>query len=205
MQPTFKCRCGTNLFVFKGEREASCGVCGELNLLPPIYWQEHFVELKTASISGVPLDYSNSDSSEVDDWKFNSYFKKVVHFFKTRRLWSKPKRKTNLFVIVTAIVSPLIVGIVIQNAQNRSVSSEGRLAYQIDIAQPVTSYFQSASVPTDLLVTEAYFAGATSAQTCKAFEKVFELNLDEKTHPNWMSSLNFFDCLNQNDFELLGK
>lgn len=206
MQQTFRCRCGTNLFVFNDKRKANCKVCGKLNLLPSSYWQENFAELKANSSDGAPLNYSDSDSKEVNDWRLDAYFSKVVHFIKTRKLWPNSTLKTNLLVIVTAIVSPLMVGIAIQIAQNRSATSEGRLAHQIDIAQPAPSFLQPDSVSTNLLETKAYFAGTESrAQTCEAFEKVFDLNVDEKRHPNWMSSLNFFECLDQSNFKILGR
>jgi hypothetical protein len=39
MQPTYKCRCGTTLIVYEGERRIKCGVCGETHKLPAIYWE----------------------------------------------------------------------------------------------------------------------------------------------------------------------
>jgi hypothetical protein len=39
MQSTYKCRCGTNLIVYEGERRVKCGVCGETHQLPAVYWQ----------------------------------------------------------------------------------------------------------------------------------------------------------------------
>jgi hypothetical protein len=39
MQSTYKCRCGTNLIVYEGERQVQCGVCGEKNRLPTVYLQ----------------------------------------------------------------------------------------------------------------------------------------------------------------------
>lgn len=39
MEPTYKCRCGTNLIVFDGETKVKCGICGETSELPAVYWQ----------------------------------------------------------------------------------------------------------------------------------------------------------------------
>lgn len=39
MEPTYKCRCGTNLIVFDGETKVKCGICGETSELPTVYWQ----------------------------------------------------------------------------------------------------------------------------------------------------------------------
>ena len=39
MQPTYKCRCGTNLIVLDGETKVKCGLCGETSELPAVYWQ----------------------------------------------------------------------------------------------------------------------------------------------------------------------
>ena len=36
---TYRCRCGTTLAVYEGERRVKCGVCGEINNIPSTYWQ----------------------------------------------------------------------------------------------------------------------------------------------------------------------
>lgn len=146
MQPTYKCRYGTNLFVFDGETKVKCGVCGETSELPAAYGQTSAPQISRESASK----------------SFQAFPKKIRSLQQRWKPW--------ILVLSGVILAAVGSSVVIQSRRNHSNYIKGESAYRNANCAVAIDYLKAITRYPHLFNSNNYFEWAQpKLEECNAF------------------------------------